>query len=185
MARQIQWRGALSADGAGDGRRPERPVWRPGSPVVPPRSIVEASRVMQFAGVLSLLEIGRAFLTRNDLRAAFAGESRAQGAAVGADDLDRVVMIGLTVTVVWAVIAAVTWFVMARTTLRGSRWGRWIACGLLPVAIGAFFGGLLPTAGLFARVFALAMLLLGAWALVLLWQRDSSAWIRFTTQPQD
>src|SRR6476660_10249461 len=79
MARQIQWRGALSADGAGDGRRPERPVWRPGSPVVPPRSIVEASRVMQFAGVLSLLEIGRAFLTRNDLRAAFAGESRAQG----------------------------------------------------------------------------------------------------------
>ena len=185
MARQINWRGVLSPDGAGDGRAVEKVVWRPGTPLEPPRSIVEAVRVMQFAGVLSLLEVVRAFITRDDLRAAFAGESRAQGATVAAADLDRIVSLSLTITVVYAIISAATWFTMARSTQQGSKWGRWVACALLPVALGVFFGGLLPTAGLFARVFAVVLLMLGAWALVLLWQKDSSAWIRFTTAPED
>jgi hypothetical protein len=184
MARQISWRGVLSPDGAGDGRRPET-TWRPGTPLVPPRSIIEAVRVMQFAGLLSLLEIARAFLTKGDLRAAFVGESRAQGTSVSAADLDRIVTLSLTLTVAYAVISATVWFMMARTTRQGSKWGRWGACLLMPVALGVFFGGLLPTAGLFSRVFAVALLMLGAWALVLLWQRDSSAWIRFTTAPED
>ena len=185
MARQISWRGVLSPDGAGDGRAPDKVAWRPSTPLVPPRSIVEAVRVMQFAGVLSLLEIVRAFLTRGDLRAAFAGESRAQGADVAAADLDRIVTLSLTITVVYAIISAATWFAMAKATRQGSKWGRWVASALFPVALGVFFGGLLPTAGLFSRVFAVALLLLGVWALVLLWQKDSSAWIRFTTAPED
>jgi hypothetical protein len=175
----------LSPDAAGDGRRAQTPTWRPGSPLVPPRSITEAVRIMQFAGSLSLLEIARAFLTKSDLRAAFAGEARAQGAAVGVADLDRIVTLSLTISVVWAVVSAAAWFTMARTTRRGSKWGRWGACVLMAVALGAFFGGLLPTAGLFARVFPVALLVLGVWALVLLWQRDSSAWIRFTTAPEE
>ncbi|MEO5981821.1 MAG: hypothetical protein ABIQ13_05845 [Pedococcus sp.] len=185
MARQISWRGVLSPDGAGDGRPVETQVWRPGTPLVPPRSIVEAARVMQFAGVLSLLEIARAFLTRNDLRSAFAGESRAQGVAVGVADLDRIVTLSLTITVVYAIISATTWFTMAKATQQGSKWGRWGACALMVVAFGVFAGGLLPTAGPFSRVFALALLMLGIWALVLLWRKDSSAWIRFTTAPED
>ena len=185
MARQISWRGVLSPDGAGDGR-PERAVWRPTTtPVVAPRSITEAVRVMRFAGALSLLEIVRVFLTRNDLKAAFAGESRLQGASVGAADLDRIVTLSLTISVAYAIVSATAWFVMARTTQQGSKWGRWVACALMAVALGVFFGGLLPTAGLFSRVFAVALLLLGAWALVLLWQKDSSAWIRYATTPED
>ena len=74
---------------------------------------------------------------------------------------------------------------MAQTTRRGSRWGRWLACVLLAVAFVVFFGGLLPTAGLFARVFPLALLLLGVYALVLLWRKDSSAWIRYATTPEE
>ncbi len=185
MARQISWRGVLSPDGAGDGRRPETPVWQPGTPLVPPRSITEAVRVMRFAGVLSLLEIARALLTRSDLRAAFAGEARAQGVAASAADLDRIVSLSLTISVVYAIISATAWFTMAKATRQGSRWGRWIACVFMAVALGVFFGGLLPTAGVLARVLPIALLMLGVWALVLLWQKDSSAWIRYTTTPEE
>ena len=51
--------------------------------------------------------------------------------------------------------------------------------------MGTFFGGLLPTAGLFARTFALALLLVGAWTLVRLWHRDSSAYIKYQNNPQE
>lgn len=185
MARQISWRGVLSPDGAGDGRPQERAVWRPGTPLVPPRSITEAVRVMQFAGVLNLLEIVRALLTRSDLRAAFAGEARAQGVTAGASDLDRIVTLSLTISVVYAIISATAWFTMAKATKQGSRWGRWIACVFMAVALGVFFGGLLPTAGVLSRALPVALLMLGVWALALLWQKDSSAWIRYTTAPEE
>ena len=74
---------------------------------------------------------------------------------------------------------------MSRATLRGSRWGRWISCLLLALAFGVFAGGLLATAGPFARALALAQLFIGAWALVRLWHRDSSAYITFQTTPED
>ena len=56
---------------------------------------------------------------------------------------------------------------------------------LFPLALGVFAGGLLPTAGLFARTLALALLLIGGWALVRLWHRDSSAYINYQTIPRD
>lgn len=184
MARQISWRGVLSPDAPGDGGRGRLP-WRPADPLQPPRSIVEAARLMQFAAVLNVLEIARALLTRGALRRAFAAEARAGGARVTEADLDRIVALSLSVTVIVGVGAAVVWVLMARATLRGSRWGRWVACVLFVLALVGFFGGLLPTAGLFARVFAVSLLVLGAWALVRLWHRDSSAWIRYRTQPQE
>jgi hypothetical protein len=184
MARQISWRGVLSPETPGDGRG-ERLPWRPADPVQPPRSIVDAARLMQFGALLCVLEVPRALLTRGDLRRAYAGEARLQGAQVTGADLDRVVALSLSITVIVAVGSAVLWFLMARVTVRGSRWGRWGACVLFALALVVFFGGLLPTAGLFARVFALALLVIGAWALVRLWHRDSSAWIRYRSQPQD
>jgi hypothetical protein len=183
MARQISWRGVLSPDAPGDGA--QRTGWRPADPVRPPRSIVEASRLMQFGALLSILEIPRALLTRGDLRRAYAAEARAQGAVVTPADLDRLVGLSLTITVVVALVSAGLWFSMSRTTLRGSRWGRWGACALFVLALVLFFGGLLPTAGLLARVFAVALLVVGAWALVRLWHRDSSAWIGYRTRPQE
>jgi hypothetical protein len=56
---------------------------------------------------------------------------------------------------------------------------------LFALAVGGFFAGALPTAGPLARVFALALLLLGAWALVLLWRKDSSAYIKYQNTPQE
>ena len=184
MARQIPWRGILSADRAGDGRA-ERDVWRPraGQAVTPPASIQEAVRAMQLGAVLNGIEVVRAFATRGALRDAFAGEVVRQGSSATASDLDRVVVISLTISTVVAVLSAVLWLVMARVTARGSRWGRWVATALLPLALGVFAGGLLPTAGAFARGLAMLLLLVGAWAVVRLWHRDSSAWIRYQTRP--
>ena len=184
MARQLSWRGLMSFDAAGDGR-PAKVAWQPVSPVAPPTSVVEATRLMQFGGVLSLLEIPRALLTREDLRRAYAAEARNQQATVSGADLDRVVTFSLTLSVVFAGVSAALWFAMSRWTLRGSRWARWGATGVFGLGLVFFFGGLLPTAGIFARVFALAVLVIGAWALVRLWHRDTSAWIRYRTQPQE
>ena len=140
---------------------------------------------MWFAAGLNVLEIVRAFLTRSQLRAAVVAEARSSRLLATDVGVDRVVEVSLTVTTVVAVVSAVAWVVMSRLTLRGSRWGRIAASVLFVLAVGGFFAGALPTAGLFARVFALVLLLLGAWALVLLWHRDSSAYIRYQSVPQE
>jgi hypothetical protein len=140
---------------------------------------------MWFAAGLNLLEIVRAFLTRSQLRAAVAAEARSSRLVATEAGIDRVVQVSLTVTTVAALASALTWVVMARLTLRGSRWGRIVASVLFALALGGFFAGALPTAGRFAQVFALALLLLGAWALVLLWRKDSTAYIRYQNVPQE
>jgi hypothetical protein len=177
MARQISWRGLLSPD-AGDGRH-ERAAWRPATAYDRPRSIVEAVRAMQVGAVLSGLEILRAFLTRGALRDAFAREAAVQGKVASAADLDQLVSISLTITTVAGLAAATLWWSMSRATERGSKWGRLLASGLLAVAFGVFFGGLLPTAGLLSRTMAAVLLMVGVFAVVRLWHRDSSAYIRY------
>jgi uncharacterized protein YjbI with pentapeptide repeats len=147
--------------------------------------VVEAARLMQFGALLNLAEVVRALLTRDALRRAFAGEARTRGATVTGADLDRVVSLALTVTVGTALVSAVLWWGLSRATLRGSRWGRWEACGLFVLALAIFFGGLLPTAGLFARVVAVSLLVVGAWALARLWHPDTTAWIRYRSEPQE
>jgi hypothetical protein len=184
MARQISWRGVLSPDAPGDGRA-QRVDWRPSEPLQPPRSTVDAARLMQFGALLCVLEVPRALLTRDALRRAYEGQVRQDGFSASSADLDRLVALSLSITVIVAVGSAVVWFLMSRATLRGSRWARWGACALFVLALVVFFGGLLPTAGLFARVFAVALLVIGAWALVRLWHRDSSAWIRYHSRPED
>jgi len=138
---------------------------------------------MQLGAVLNAVEVVRALATRGALRDAFESEVARQGSTTTAEDLDRAVTISLTISTVVAVVSAVLWLVMARINARGSKWGRLVATGLLPLAIGVFAGGLLPTAGAFARVVALLLLLTGTWAVIRLWHRDSSAWIRYQTRP--
>jgi flagellar biogenesis protein FliO len=184
MARQISWRGVLSPDGPGDGR-PERATWRPGSPLVPPRSIVDAVRLMQVAAGVEVLEVVRGVLTRSQLRQAFVNEARSGGLNATSADIDGLVRFSLSLTTVVALVSCVVWLALARATARGSRWARIIATVLFPLAIGVFAGGLLPTAGYLGRTLALALLLLGGWALVRLWHRDSSAYIRHQSLPQD
>ena len=184
MARQIRWRGVLSPDGPGDGR-PEVQTWRPGSPLVPPRSITESVRLMQFGAFLEGLEVVRGFLTRGQLRAAIQQEVRASDLSANQADIDKVLDFSLTLTTVVAVVGCVIWLLLARATRRGSRWARIIASALFPVYLGLFAGGLLPTAGQFAFAFALALLLVGGWTLVRLWHRDSSAYLRYQNTPRD
>jgi hypothetical protein len=184
MARQINWRGVLSPDGPGDGR-PDGTAWRPGSPLVPPRSIVDAVRLMQFGAGLEVVEVIRGFLTRGQLRDAIRHEVAVGKLPATAADIEGVLRFTLTLTTVVALVSAVIWLAVARATARGSRWARIIASVLFPVSLGLFAGGLLPTAGLFARTLALALLLVGAWALVRLWHRDSSAYIRHQSAPTD
>ncbi|NNM47211.1 hypothetical protein [Knoellia koreensis] len=184
MARSIRLRGVLSPDGPADGQR-ERGTWRPTEPLTPPRSTVEAVRAMQVGAVLSLLEVVRAVLTRGQLRAAFDAEAHSQNRSLNAHDLDAVVTVGLSVSVVVGMLGALVWWWQSRVTARGSKWGRIASCVLLAAALVGFFGGLIPTAGPFARMSAMLLLAAGVFAVVRLWHRDSSAWISYQSTPQD
>jgi uncharacterized membrane protein YfcA len=110
------------------------------------------------------------------------GANKSWAPGVSAETLDRVAGILLTITTVVAVVSAVGWYLMSRATARGWRWVRVVASVLMALALIGFFGGLLPTAGLFAQVFAISLLLVGAWALVRLWHRDSAAWIAYQSR---
>jgi hypothetical protein len=184
MARQIRWRGVLSPDGAGDGR-PERTTWQPGTPLVPPRSILESVRLMQVGAALEVLEVIRGILTRGQLRDAFEREVAAGKLTTTSGNIDRVVELSLTLTTVVALVSCVVWLALARATQRGSRIARWIASGLWVLALGGFLLGALPTAGRFAWTFAAALVFIGGWALVRLWHRDSSAYIHYQNIPRD
>lgn len=184
MAGPIRWRGVLSPDGAGDGR-PEVHAWQPTDPVVPPRSIVEAVRLMQFGAILEVLEVVRGLVTRDQLRRAIEQEVAVGKLAATPEDIDGVLRFTLSLTTVVAIASCLIWLAVARATARGSRWARIIASVLFPISLGLFVGGLLPTAGMFARTLALALLFVGAWALVRLWHRDSSAYIRYQSSPHD
>jgi hypothetical protein len=184
MARPIRWRGVLSPDGPGNGR-PDVHTWRPGTPLVPPRSIIESVRLMQFGAALEVLEVVRGILTRGQLRDAIRNEVAVSKLPATSADINRVLEFSLTLTTSVAIIGCVIWLALARATQRGSRWARIIASALFPVYIGLFAGALLPTAGLFAYTFALALLLVGAWTLVRLWHRDSSAYIHYQSIPTD
>ncbi|SDP65123.1 hypothetical protein SAMN04489867_3302 [Pedococcus dokdonensis] len=184
MARQIRWRGVLSPDGAGDGR-PEEHTWQPGKPLVPPRSIVESVRLMQFGAFLEVCEVLRGFLTRAELRDAIRREVVVGKLPATDADIEGVLRFTLGLTTIVAVAACVIWLALARATARGSRWARIIASVLLPVYVGLFAGALLPTAGKFAFTLAFAILFVGAWAVVRLWHRDSSAYIRYQNTPRD
>jgi hypothetical protein len=139
---------------------------------------------MQAGAILSLVEVVRAWLTRGSLHDAFAQAASTQGRSATPEELDRLVTVALTVSTVVGLLAAALWFWMSRVTARGSKWGRIGACVLLALALAIFFGGLLPTAGLFHQVLAVVLLLVGVWAVVRLWHPDSSAWIRYQTTPQ-
>ncbi|WP_457256140.1 hypothetical protein [Pedococcus sp. P5_B7] len=181
MARQINWRGVLSPD---DGR-PDDTTWRPGSPLVPPRSIIDAVRLMQFGAALEVLEVVRGFLTRGQLRDAIRHEVAVGKLPATNADIEGVLRFTLGLTTAVAIVSCLIWLAMARATARGSRWARIIASVLFPLSLGLFAGALLPTAGLFARTLALGLLLVGAWTLVRLWHRDSSAYIRYQSTPKD
>ena len=81
-------------------------------------------------------------------RDAFAQAASTQGRAATPDELDRLVTVALTVSTVVGLASAAVWFWMSRVTARGSKWGGLGACLLLALALGVFFGGLLPTDGL-------------------------------------
>jgi hypothetical protein len=137
---------------------------------------------MQFGAILNVLEIVRGLVTREALRTGLALEAQRDGLHPTAADLDRVAVMLLTVTTVVAALSAVGWWLMSRATARGARWVRVTGSVLFVLAVLGFFGGLLPTAGLFARVFAISLLLVGGWALVRLWHRDSGAWIEYQSR---
>lgn len=183
MARPISWRGVLGADTPGGRAEPE--TWQPRTPLVPPKSITDAVRLMQFGAVLEVVEIARGFLTRDGLRSAVVAEARQSQLSTHPADIDTVVLVSLSVTTVTAALGCVLWLVLARATARGSRWGRFIASGLYAFALFGFFGGLLPSGGAFSRTLALGLLLVGGWALVRLWHRDSSAYIHYQSIPRD
>lgn len=184
MAPDIRWRGALSPDRPSD-QHVNPKAWRPGTPLVPPRSITDSVRLLQFGAILNVLEILRGILTRGALRTAIIGEAQKQGVHPTPDAIDRATAVVLGVTTVVAAISAVVWYLLSRATARGSKWARIIATVLFALAVIGFLGGALPTAGLFHLVFALALLLIGAWSLVRLWHRDSSAWITYQATAQD
>jgi hypothetical protein len=158
---------------AGTGRGPARTA---AAPVMehPPQPVRIATWLMYAGAVLSGVNLIAALLTSGSERAALHAANPAWDASLLTEKVREYM---LYVGVTWA-LAIGLWLIMARTNLAGRGWARMAAsvlCALDTLTLIRFLT--LPSSAL-SKLLVIPMWLAGAGAIVALWQRPSSAWIR-------
>ena len=155
----------------------------PGADVAPPKSILNAVKLMYVGAAMSLLGIVLAFVQKGETRDLLRERLEKDGKSL--DDLDSMVNAGMAVAVVSGLIAVALWIVMAKTNEAGKSWARIVATVLGALAILSFLGSFAQgTATPLGVVVSLISLVLAVAILILLWHKDSSAYYAAKSAPR-
>lgn len=84
----------------------------------------------------------------------------------------------ITASVLLWVVTIIFWIVMARTNQAGRSWARIIAAILCALATLSFFEAVREPAALISKLIYLPLWLVGVVTLVLLWRKDTTAYIK-------
>src|SRR5580698_1957710 len=151
-----------------------------GAPVRPPipQSVTRAVQVMYLGALASLVGIVVELLTRHSLRSFISDHSTRNGKRLTATQVADTYHAELVVLVVVGLIGIGLWIWMAQMNKRGRNWARIVSTVFFAIdtlgAIGGLAGGSL-SGGNANRFFGLVVWVIGAAAVFLLWQRQSSA----------
>lgn len=146
---------------------------RPAAPAERPQTLTTAVRLMQAGGVLALLSLLTIFFMQDEMRTIAEQTAQDAGTAV---DVDAIVSLAVTVALVFGLIGAGLWFLMAHLNGKGKSWARIVATALFGISLLFFVLGLSqPTPGI-SRILGIVNILIGAGAVYFMYRKESSAY---------
>lgn len=155
----------------------------PGADVAPPKSILNAVKLMYVGAAMSLLGIVLAFVQKGEVEDQVRDRLQEDGKSLS--DLDSIVNVAMISSVVFGLIGVALWIAMAKTNEAGKSWARIVATVLGALAILSFLGTFAQgTATPLGVVVSLISLVLAVAILILLWRKDSSAYYAAKSAPR-
>lgn len=142
-----------------------------------PQSVIRAARVMYVGAAASVIGIVIDLLQRHSIRNAIVKHNP----SLTASKVTTTYHAELVILVVAGLIAAGLWIWMARANLAGKSWARIVSTVLFAIeTISVISSATVVAGGGATRVYAIVVWVIGLVAIVLLWQRSSSAYFRAT-----
>ena len=148
------------------------------APVSAPESVRRATVVMYVGAAASLISIIVDVLARHVIRAQL-HTNYPKWTASQLNNGEHAVVTGLAVG---GVIAAALWIWMALSCKAGKSWARIVSSVLFAISTLQVLGGIKAPYGAGVRIGGLVVWLIGLAAIVLLWQRESTAYFRGGSQ---
>lgn len=154
-----------------------------GAPVRPPipQSVTRAVQVMYLGAFASLVGIIIELLTRHSLRTFISDHATRNGKRLTAVQVADTYHAELVVLVVVGLIGVALWIWMAQMNKAGKNWARITSTVFFALdtlgAIGGLAGGAL-SGGNVNRFYGLVVWVIGAAAILLLWQRSSTQYFK-------
>lgn len=142
-------------------------------PPAPP-SVLRAAQVMYVGAAASLIGIVIDFLTRHAIRTALLSHNHKLTTA----QLNTAYHVELGALIVSGLIAAGLWLWMAQSCKAGKSWARIVSTVLFGIDTLSQIAGAAVAGGGGARIFGLIVWLIGLAAIILLWQRSSTAYFK-------
>jgi hypothetical protein len=140
----------------------------------PPQQVRIAAWLMYAGAALAAVNLIAALLTSGSERAVLhAAHPKWSASTLTQEVHSYMLFVGVT----WA-LAIGLWLIMARTNLAGRGWARMAASVLCALDTLTLIRFLTVPSSLLSKLLVIPMWLVGAGAIVALWQRPSSAWIR-------
>ncbi|HEX5524552.1 MAG TPA: hypothetical protein VFX53_13970 [Pedococcus sp.] len=156
-----------------------------GAPVNQPASIAMAVRLMYVGALLSLIGVLVTFTLADTIREQVQKAATDAGTAMSSTALDTAVAVAVGVAVVSGLLGAALWLLMAWANGRGKSWGRIVASVLFGLSVLSFVTGLAQgTQPPLALVLSVLTVALGAFIMVLLWKKESSAYYAAQSAPR-
>jgi hypothetical protein len=146
-----------------------------------PQSITRAAQVMYVGAAASLIGIVIDILARHAIRNALATRKTAHPLTTSQLNNDYHFVLG--VTIVAGVIGVALWLWMAYSCKAGKGWARIVSTVLFGIDTLSLVAGAVTSAGA-ARIYGILVWLIGLAAIILLWQRQSTAYFKSASAPR-
>jgi len=147
----------------------------PSAPAALPQSVKRAVRVMYVGAAASLIGIAVDLTALSAIRKAIAKRSTTMTAA----QLNTAVHVEVGFLIAGGLIGAALWIWMAQSCKAGKGWARIVSTVFFGIdTLSALIGLRAVPGGGLIRIFGLIVWVIGLIAIILLWQRPSSAFFR-------
>jgi hypothetical protein len=146
----------------------------------PPRSVQNAVKLMYVGAAISLLTLIIGLATVGGMKSAIQKAAIRSGKPLTTAELHTAETVGVALVIIIGLIGIGLWVWMARANGAGKSWARVVATVLFALDTLSVLLGIARPNSLGTKIFDLLIWLVGLGAIVLLYQRESSAY--FTAQ---
>lgn len=140
-----------------------------------PGTVVLAMRLMWAGAAVAVLQGILGLFMRDSVRTTIVNAAERGNQTLTSSQIDTLVTVGVVVQFVEGLLIAGLWMLVAWANGRGAAWARIVASVLFGLNTLFFVAGLAGAQPVVSRVIAAVTFIIGAAAIVMLWQRESSA----------